>query len=47
MEKAYPVYARTYQDSVATVRRYLETFSIYRPSGETDCIAITIKTIPC
>ncbi len=33
MEKAYPVYDQTYQDSVATIRRYLETFSNLQTIG--------------
>lgn len=33
MEKAYPVYDQTYQDSVATIRRYLETFSNFQTIG--------------
>jgi protoporphyrinogen oxidase len=33
MEKAYPVYDQTYQDSVATIRQYLETFSNLQTIG--------------
>ncbi|MEQ1627090.1 MAG: NAD(P)/FAD-dependent oxidoreductase [Nitrospira sp.] len=33
MEKAYPVYDQTYQESVATIRRYLETFSNLQTIG--------------
>ncbi len=33
MEKAYPVYDQNYQDSVATIRRYLETFSNMQTIG--------------
>lgn len=33
MEKAYPVYDQTYQDSVATIRCYLETFSNLQTIG--------------
>ena len=33
MEKAYPVYDQTYQDSVDTIRRYLETFSNLQTIG--------------
>ncbi|MDO9117012.1 MAG: NAD(P)/FAD-dependent oxidoreductase [Nitrospira sp.] len=33
MEKAYPVYDQTYQDSVGTIRRYLETFSNLQTIG--------------
>lgn len=33
MEKAYPVYDQTYQDSVATIRKYLETFSNLQTIG--------------
>ncbi|HEX7766116.1 MAG TPA: hypothetical protein VF443_05345, partial [Nitrospira sp.] len=33
MEKAYPVYDQTYQASVATIRRYLETFSNLQTIG--------------
>ena len=33
MEKAYPVYDQTYQNSVATIRQYLETFSNLQTIG--------------
>ncbi|MDE3050276.1 MAG: FAD-dependent oxidoreductase, partial [Nitrospirota bacterium] len=33
MEKAYPVYDQTYQESVATIRRYLEMFSNLQTIG--------------
>ncbi len=33
MEKAYPVYDQTYQESVAIIRRYLETFSNLQTIG--------------
>jgi hypothetical protein len=33
MEKAYPVYDQTYQESVATIRQYLETFSNLQTIG--------------
>jgi protoporphyrinogen oxidase len=33
MEKAYPVYDQTYQESVATIRRYLETFANLQTIG--------------
>lgn len=33
MEKAYPVYDQSYQDSVATIRRYVETFSNLQTIG--------------
>jgi len=33
MEKAYPVYDQTYQDSVATIRRYLAAFSNLQTIG--------------
>ena len=33
MEKAYPVYDQTYQENVATIRRYLETFSNLQTIG--------------
>ena len=33
MEKAYPVYDRTYQERVATIRQYLETFSNLQTIG--------------
>ena len=33
MEKAYPVYDQTYQDSVATIRQYLQTFSNLQTIG--------------
>lgn len=33
MRKAYPVYDQQYQDSIATVRRYLETFSNLQTVG--------------
>jgi len=33
MEKAYPVYDQTYQESVATIRQYLKTFSNLQTIG--------------